>query len=77
MYNDYYLQEISGKITTTNNTLSTIQATQIDIEAYLTSGDIYYQKLISQQKDIYNGLGLLTFVMVALLLLNFVGRCWK
>ena len=40
MYNDYYLQEISNKITTTNTNLQTIITNQEDIQESITNASI-------------------------------------
>ena len=63
MYNDYYLQEISGKITTTNNKLDSIITNQ---ETIITNQEVTYNTLIG-----------LEIVIALILCYLFVVRCLK
>lgn len=77
MYNDYYLQEISGKITTTNNNLNTIIQNQNTEIAYLTSGELYLQEIKENTNSINTIVGIIAILLATMLIWNFTCRCWK
>ena len=74
MYNDYYLQEISSKLTTTNDLLEDVLTRQ----ALLVSGDnIINDSINNNTSYLIGGVVYLLIVIFVLLFYNFYRGCFK
>lgn len=72
MYNDYYLEQINNKLTTTNNRLQEVEQLQEETLQQI-SGDMYTNN--KTLENIININGCLLFVTSIILLYLFIKRC--